>query len=401
MHTPHRFLVHGTSGAHDCESYFSLPVTSTPSESANATTAMHDATTTRPGTDRTLPDVSAVDAAVLELWTAFEKTMKDDDESISLVAEPASPTESSVTSDGARDVPKMSAHDSHELFLPGASPTVSASSDPLYSNRPLPARIRSNSVSKHTQNQIVSDPTKSMFSNAKAFSVRFIQSLLDSPKVDILNKKTGEVYIRGVSTDMLKYFCGSTAINALLFSNTIRIPPTHASRDGIIRVIRYMRRCCQGPSRRPTGELRTPPSIKEGIATSLICRFFYLDADADHLERLVVQDFMGSPRFFITDEDVELIWCGYEETLRHTPFGDALVWFVLELVMSGTHALADEVRWLLEQEEYEELKVRIRCELKKAEWRGMGRKAFLERCRRDMENKAVVGLSEAVQAGEE
>lgn len=58
----------------------------------------------------------------------------------------------------------------------------------------------------------------------------------------------------------------------------------------------------------------------------------------------MVQDFAGSPRFFITDEDVELIWCGYEETLRETPFGDAVVWFALEHVISGTHALADEVR---------------------------------------------------------
>ncbi|KAF3053681.1 hypothetical protein E8E11_011093 [Didymella keratinophila] len=240
-----------------------------------------------------------------------------------------------------------------------------------------------------------------MFGNAKASSVQFLQSLLDSPKIDILKEETNEVYIPGVSLHMLRYFCGSATINTLLFSNTIPIPPTHASRDGIIRVIHYIRRCCHAPSRRPTGELRTPPSIKEGIATSLACRFFYLYADADHLERLVVQDFMGSPRFFVTDKDVELIWCGYEETLRNTPFGDALVWFMLEHVMSGAHALADEVRWLSEQEEYEELKARVRYELKKAEWRGLGRKAFLARCQRNRENKVIIGGPEAAKEGEE
>lgn len=67
-----------------------------------------------------------------------------------------------------------------------------------------------------------------------------------------------------------------------------------------------------------------------------------------------MQDFIGSPRFLVTDEDVELIWCGYKETLRKTSFGDCVVWFVLEHVMSDTHVLADEVRWLLEQEELED-----------------------------------------------
>jgi hypothetical protein len=119
------------------------------------------------------------------------------------------------------------------------------------------------------------------------------------------------------------------------------------------------------------------------------------------MERLVVQDFMGSPRFFITDDDVELIWCGYEETLRDTPFGEALVWFVLENVMSGTHALADEVRWLLEQNGYEKLKARVRYELKKAEWRGIGRKAFLERRWRYNEDKAAVDVAEVVQEGKQ
>ncbi|KAF3034900.1 hypothetical protein E8E12_004840 [Didymella heteroderae] len=164
-----------------------------------------------------------------------------------------------------------------------------------------------------------------MFSNVEVSSVHFLQSLLDSPNIDILNEETSEVYIRGVSLNMLKFFCGGATINALLFSNTILIPRTHASRDGVICVIRYMRRCCQGRSRRPTSELDTPLGIKEGIATSLACRLFYLGADAEHLEKLVVQDFMGSPSSFITDEDVELMWCGYEEALRDTPFGDALV----------------------------------------------------------------------------
>lgn len=402
-HTPHGFLVHGTPGAHDSDSYFSLPVTSTTSGSENAPTASQDARTARPCTDSAVPDPPVVDANVLELWTALEKSVKNNDERSSLVAEPASPAETPVTADTAAKltVPKIPIQNADVPSAIISSASTSPTSDPLHSNRLPPARSRSNSASKKTHNQDASDPTKSMFSNAKASSMQFLQDLLDSSKVDIVNEDTGEIYIRGVSLNMLKYFCGGSTINALLFSKTIRIPPTHASSDGIIRVVRYMRRCCQGLSRRPTGELRTPPSIKEGIATSLACRFFYLDADGDHLEKLVAQDFMGSPRFFITDEDVVLIWCGYKGTLRDTPFADALVWFVLEHVMSGTHALADEVRWLLEQEEFEELKARVRCELKKAEWRGVGRKAFLERCQRDRGNKSVIGGRETPQEGKE
>lgn len=159
------------------------------------------------------------------------------------------------------DVLDMSVRSFDEPFIPDASTATSPSSDPLYSKRPPPSRTRS--ASKRTKITVVFDPSKSIFSNAKASSVQFLQSLLDSPKVDILNKETVEVYIKGVSLDMLKYFCGRAIIDSLLYSNTIRVPPTHASRDGIIGVIRYMRRCCQGSSRRPTGELRTPQASKK------------------------------------------------------------------------------------------------------------------------------------------
>lgn len=396
-HIPHDFLVHGTPEARDSYSYFSLPVTLVADNDQTTMTAS-ESTSANSQKAGAVP----VDVHVLKLWTAFLRTVQDDSDSTgSLIAEPPSHAEYTVMFEVTPklDVPETSVKSFDEPFMPDAATATSPSSDPLYSRRPPPSRTRS--ASKRTKITVVFDPSKSIFSNAKASSVPFLQSLLDSPKVDILNKETGEVYIKGVSLDMLKYFCGRAIIDSLLYSNTIRVPPTHASRDGIVRVIRYIRRCCQGPSRRPTGELRTPPSIKEGIATSLACRFFYLDADAEHLEKLVVQDFIGSPRFFVTDEDIELIWCGYEERLRETPFGDAVVWFVLEHVMSRTHALADEVRWLLEQEAYGDLKTRVRCELKKAEWRSMGRKAFLAQCLKDREGKIAANGSESMHEGKE
>ncbi|KAF2633203.1 hypothetical protein BU25DRAFT_453004 [Macroventuria anomochaeta] len=404
LHTPDGFIVHGTPGAHDRNSYFSLPMTSPlaenntmtdTAESANTSSSieLHSALPKERNNTEIAPDTHAVDSDVLELWTALDSTVQSDSDSTSSnVAEPASPSEDTVMTDAqvspgftiTQTVPEVSYHTFDEPFI-----FDTVTSELTCGKRA--SSFRSNSASKRAKILISLDPDKTMFHNARSTSVQFLQSLLDSPKLDIVNEITGEVYVKSASLHMLEYFCGGQAINSLVQRNCLLVPPTHVSRDGIIRVIRYMRRWCQDPSVRPTGELRTPPSIKEGIATSLACRFLHLDANAQHMEDLVVQDFMGSPRFFITDEDVELIWCGYEETLRDTSFGDAVVWFVLEHIMGGTHALADEVRWMLEQEEYEDLKARIRYELKEAEWRGIGRKAFLERCLKDREEMAAYG----------
>src|SRR5690242_15713043 len=59
--------------------------------------------------------------------------------------------------------------------------------------------------------------------------------------------------------------------------------------------------------------------------------------------------------------------------------------------MGGTHALADEIRWMLKEERYEDLNARIRFEMKRAVWRGMGRKPFLEWCSQDNERRRTAG----------
>ncbi|KZM25171.1 hypothetical protein ST47_g3670 [Ascochyta rabiei] len=179
----------------------------------------------------------------------------------------------------------------------------------------------------------------------KNINPQFLSKLLKSPKVDIVKETTAEV----------QPYLG---------------PPFACFERWRRCVIRYMRRWCLNPSSRPTGELHTPPGIREGISTSLACRFFGLYADAERIENLVLEEFMGSPRFFVTDEDVELIWCHYEGRLICTPFGDAIVWYVLEDVMGVNHSHADEVQWMLEQEECEDLKVRVKEEKKGVEKSG-------------------------------
>lgn len=51
------------------------------------------------------------------------------------------------------------------------------------------------------------DPSKSMYHNAKATGVSFLLKLLDSPKVDVVNEATGEVYVKGVSLYILERSC--------------------------------------------------------------------------------------------------------------------------------------------------------------------------------------------------
>ena len=138
-----------------------------PSKSATRMTTAYGAATTSPDIDTALPNVPTINAAVHDLWTAFEKYLKDDVESSCLVAEPASPTQSSVTSDGVRGIPEISEQSSDELSVPNK---LSASSDPLHGSRSSPTSIRSSSASKHTQSQNVSNPAKSIFSNAKRYT---------------------------------------------------------------------------------------------------------------------------------------------------------------------------------------------------------------------------------------
>ncbi|KAF1363774.1 hypothetical protein EJ07DRAFT_151875 [Lizonia empirigonia] len=414
-HTPLGFIVHGTPGARDEDGYFPLPVATT-ADHNTSTSSEHAGTKMSTNSDSSIPapaeietekiDVSsrAVDPDVLDLWTAFGAEIQTD--LSSTATEPTTPSEDIGKPDGEiasssnlqHVIPESSNHSFDEPFIFDTSfapAHISEHKNKRPALSPGTGYISPRAVIAESDLR-TTNSSKSMYHNAKATGVHFLSKLLDSPKVDIVNEATDEPYVKGVSLYMLQFFCGIDTIALLLVnskrSSQITVPASHASKDGIIRVIRYMRRWCISPSIRPTGELHTPPSIKECIATSRACRFFGLDVDAERVENLAVNDFMGSPEFFITDEDVELICCDYEGNLKDTPFGDAIVWFILANVASGNHALADEVRWLLEQEEYEDLKARVRDEMKKKEWRKLGRKEFLAQFQR--KRKAVVALDD-------
>jgi hypothetical protein len=175
---------------------------------------------------------------------------------------------------------------------------------------------------------------KKLYQIARDTDQRRLRQIVGGPKINVVNASTDEMYVSDISLCMLEHFCGKETINGLLLGSLQPqtrpdILPAYAPKGGIIRVIRYMRRWCLTLSIHPTGELRKPSNIKEGISSNLACRFFHPHADAERFENLVLNNFMGNPEFFIIDEGVELIWCDYEGRLRDTQFGDAVVWFVL------------------------------------------------------------------------
>jgi hypothetical protein len=206
--------------------------------------------------------------------------------------------------------------------------------------------------------------------------------------VDLVNATTKETYVRNVPLRMLWHFCGIKALDRFVPDwnerpEILKIPAEEAEKSGIVRVVRYMRRACKTPNVRPTGELRVPPSLAAGIQTIRACRVFGLEADAERMEDMIIYDWMGRGTWYMTDEHVEMIWDGYHGSLRDTVFGGSIVWFVLTEVQSKSHPLAEEIRWMLDQEEYETLKARVMSEVQRKKWRQEDRSRFLGRCRRE------------------
>jgi hypothetical protein len=211
---------------------------------------------------------------------------------------------------------------------------------------------------------------------------------LSGATINIANGSTGETYVTNVPERMLLHFCGEEVLEQLLPSygavqDVLEIPTSEAEGLAIARVIRFMKRCCSPTSHKASGEMRIPPSIRDGLETIRACRVLGLLADAERIEKLMSRDWMGSEAWEMTDETIDLIWSAYFGEFRESEMGDAIVWFVLNETQKNTMGLAEETWWLLDQEEYRTLKHRVREETVARHWRTESRVEFLDRCKKE------------------
>jgi hypothetical protein len=246
---------------------------------------------------------------------------------------------------------------------------------------------RSRHHGRRSPNPPSKSPTHSrpttVYKTARSSTAQTLATCLLGPQIDIVNGTTSEIYAPDVPLQMLFLFCSSAVIERLLPGygfpqDKLEILDAEAERGGVTRVIQYMRRCC-APARTHTssGEMRIPQgALSDGIETVRACRVLGLHPDADRLERLVVGTVLNGR---ISDEHIDLIWNGYFTRLRETSFGEAVVWFILKEMQSNENMLVEELMLLMEQEEYKELKERVRRENKIRLWRQESRDEFLGR----------------------
>lgn len=224
---------------------------------------------------------------------------------------------------------------------------------------------------------------------ATSTSAKTLALLLIGPKMDIVNGSSGEVYVSGVPERMLMHFCGQEALTRLLPGynlpqNVLEVPASEAEKEGIVRVVRFMRRCCSPKSHASSGDMRMPQGndcLRDGIDTVRACRVLGLPVDADRLERLVVQNLVFS------DDTIDQVWNGNFGRMRDTAFGDAAVWYILTETQKDPVGMGEELMCMLEYEEFKELKDRVREEVKIRKWRDETRDEYLDRYRRERRRK--------------
>ncbi|KAF2865638.1 hypothetical protein BDV95DRAFT_586222 [Massariosphaeria phaeospora] len=224
--------------------------------------------------------------------------------------------------------------------------------------------------------------TMSLFMLGRKMTGAARSALLQGPKLAVVNALTGETYAKAVPERMLLQFCGTKVVDRLRSKpgavQVIEIPDLDAEQGGIERVIRYMRRCCGTAHGRPTGELRVPPSVMEGIETVRACRVLGLNTDADRIEDYVVNEVLGNRALKL--EDVELVWEGYHGKLRKTAYADVVLWYILNHIVGDVAAFTGGIGFLLELDDYKALRDRVKVEVVDAKWRFEKREQFLRRC---------------------
>ncbi|KAJ4289631.1 hypothetical protein N0V90_010960 [Kalmusia sp. IMI 367209] len=203
-----------------------------------------------------------------------------------------------------------------------------------------------------------------------------LKTLLKGPKFEFRTSPHGGPFLTNVSQQMLEHFCGKDHLARILRDYSLR-PENRKEEDGnvlifpeilvdktaIMRIVRYMRRCCMRTTTvmKPQFQLRAPPSLEANIETIRACNVFGLYADARRIQRFLTDKKIPGGK--VTMEDVETIWEGYDGKLRDSMYTDALLTHIIYNVLGSDSIDREDFMVLLEQEEFAGLRELVGTEL--------------------------------------
>jgi hypothetical protein len=206
----------------------------------------------------------------------------------------------------------------------------------------------------------------------------YLKTLTKHPVFEFRVEPLGEPFLVDVPIGMLRHFCGEKHVDSLIRDYNLR-PEQRREEDGealilvfperivdstaIMRVIRFMRRCCLRTTTitKPHFQLHAPPSLEANIETIRACNIFGLYADARRLQYFLTDKKIPGGK--LTMEDVETIWEGYGGGLRDSIYTDALLTHLVYNVLGSDSVDREDFMVLLEQKEFAGLRELIGMEL--------------------------------------
>ncbi|KAJ4348714.1 uncharacterized protein N0V89_010092 [Didymosphaeria variabile] len=206
----------------------------------------------------------------------------------------------------------------------------------------------------------------------------FLKTLLKGPTVEFRVEAHSDPFLTNVSQEMLKHFCGEQHLARLIRDyslqpdlrtedggekNILIFPERSVDATAILRIVRYMRRCCMRTTTitKPHFQLHAPPSLEANIETIRACNIFGLYADARRLQYFLTDKKIPGGK--LTMEDVETIWEGYGGGLRDSVYTDALLTHLVYNVLGSDSVDREDFMVLLDQEEFAGLRELVGTEL--------------------------------------
>lgn len=217
-----------------------------------------------------------------------------------------------------------------------------------------------------------------LYSTSCSTEKSYLKTLLKGPTLEFRIEPHGEPFLVDVSQNMLIHFCGEEHTNRVIQTYSLR-PEERRDEDGektilvfpedtvdanaIMRIIRYMRRCCMRTTTltKPHFQLHAPPSLEANIETIRACNMFGLYADARRLQYFLTDKKIPGGK--LTMEDVETIWEGYDGELRDSAYTDALLTHLVYNVLGSDSIDREDIMVLLQQEEFAGLRELLGTEL--------------------------------------